>query len=287
MARIDINGIEIDYELIGEDDEPVVILTPGGRFPRDYAGVPELGAALTKGGMRVLLWDRPNCGASDICFDGASESALHAETLVGLVKALGLSRVMLAGGSAGSRISLLAAVRMPERVSKMFLWWVSGGPISLAQLAAYYCGDAAIAASIGGMERVADLPSFAQQLSRNPRGRDIILAWEPDAFIARMQLWAAAYTYSPTSPVPGVSDAEIADLTMPVTVLRSGKSDLSHTREASEQLAELLPNASLKEPPWPDQEWNNVSMIPNEPGRGRFERWPILAPMMLEFFREA
>ncbi len=283
MARIEINGIGIDHELIGAGDGPVIVITPGGRYPRDYPGVPQLGEALATGGYRVLLWDRPNCGASDISFAGSSESALHADVLVGLVNALGLERVAMVAGSAGSRISLLAAVQMPQRVSAMFLWWISGGPISLAQLAGYYTGDPAIAASRGGMEAVAALPGFAQQIERNPRNRDIILAWDPDAFIARMQQWAAAYAWSPVSPVPGISDAQIASLTMPVTVLRSGKSDIHHTRETSEQLAALLPNAHLKEPPWPDQEWNNVSAIPNEPGRGRFERWPLLAPMILDF----
>ncbi len=285
MSRIKVYGLEIDYEFVGDEAAPLTILTPGGRYPRDYPGVPQLAQSLVAGGQRVLLWDRPNCGASDICFDGASESALHADTLAGLVKALELQKFTLAGGSAGSRVSLLAAARMPDRVTKMFLWWISGGPICLAQLAAYYCGNEAIAAARGGMEAVADLPGFAQQIARNSRNHDLILKWDADAFIAQMQRWAAAYTYSPASPVPGISDTEIASLTMPVVVLRSGKSDISHTRQTSELVAAILPNATLLEPPWGDQEWNDVSMIPNVPGRGRFERWPLLAPMMLEFLK--
>jgi pimeloyl-ACP methyl ester carboxylesterase len=263
----------------------LVILTPGGRYARDTPGVPQLAQALADGGKRVLLWDRPNCGGSDISFAGDSESVMHAETLVGLTQALGLDHFALAGGSAGSRISLLAAVRMPQRVAKIFLWWISGGPISLAQLAGYYCGDAATAAVRGGMAAVANLPIFAEPIARNPRNRDLILAWDADAFIERMQLWARGYAYSDISPVPGISDAEIASLTMSVMVLRSGKSDLSHTRETSEKVATILPNASLVEPPWPDSEWNDVSAIPNAPGRGRFERWPLLAPMILGFLQ--
>jgi pimeloyl-ACP methyl ester carboxylesterase len=283
MARIAINGIEIDYEFIGDEGAPTAILTPGGRYPRDYPGLLELARELALGGHRVLSWDRPNCGASDVSFDGASESALHADTLIGLTEALGLERYSLLGGSAGSRISLLTAARHPERVEKLFLWWISGGPICLAQLAAYYTGEYAIAASADGMEAVANHPGFAQQIARNPRSRDIILRWQPDAFIARMQEWAAAYAYIPDSPVPGITPAQFAALNMPAIVLRSGKSDVSHPRETSEQVAALLPNVQLREPPWPDQEWNNCSKIPNEPGRGRFERWPLLAPMILEF----
>jgi pimeloyl-ACP methyl ester carboxylesterase len=285
--RTAIKGIWIDYEFVGDADAPAVVLTPGGRFPRDTPGLPQLAALLAAGGYRVLLWDRPNCGASDVSFEGPSESRLHADTLAGLVTALDLRDVALVGGSAGSRVSLMAAVKMPERLSKLFIWWISGGPISLAQLAAYYCGDAAMAASRGGMEAVAALPGFAVQIARNPRNRDLILAWRPEAFIARMQLWAQAYAYSETSPVPGISEAEFATLTIPVMVLRSGESDISHTREASEQTARLLPNARVCEPPWPDQEWNHCVTIPNEPGRGRFERWPLLAPMILDFLRES
>ena len=43
----------------------------------------------------------PNCGASDISFDGDSESALHARTLLGLIGDLDLGPTALAAGSAG------------------------------------------------------------------------------------------------------------------------------------------------------------------------------------------
>ena len=43
MARIEVNGLEIDYELIGPEGGQPLVLTPGGRYPRDSAGVPELG----------------------------------------------------------------------------------------------------------------------------------------------------------------------------------------------------------------------------------------------------
>lgn len=285
MARIDISGIGVDYEFIGEPGAPVAVLTPGGRYPKDTPGAPQLAALLAAEGWRVLLWDRPNCGASDISFDAGSETELHVKVLNKLIRALDLHRVALLGGSAGSRVSLIAAARDPEVVSHLIIWWISGGPISLAQLAAYYCGDSAMAAARGGMEAVAALPGWADQIARNPKNRDILLALEPDAFIEKMQQWAAAYAYSETSPAPSMSAADFARLTMPVHVFRSGRSDISHTRRASEWVHELIPHSELVEPPWPDQEWNNCSMIPNAPGRGRFERWPLLAPQLVEFLR--
>ena len=61
----------IEYEVVGEG-RPWVI-TPGGRFSKDSPGVRELAAALGERGNRVLIWDRPNCGASDVCFTGPSK----------------------------------------------------------------------------------------------------------------------------------------------------------------------------------------------------------------------
>ncbi|QIG78653.1 alpha/beta fold hydrolase [Stakelama tenebrarum] len=282
MARMQVDGIGIDYELIGEPGAPAVVVTPGGRFPRDMGGVPELAEALAAGGRQVLLWDRPNCGASDICFDGPGESAIQARALVGLVAALDLGPVALAAGSAGSRVSLIAASMAPERVSHLALWWISGGAISLAQLANYYCADAAMAATLGGMEAVADLPMWKAQIERNPANRDIILAQDKDDFIATMQRWAAGYAYSETSPVPGMTPEDFAKLTMPALIYRSGRSDLSHTRRTSEWVAELLPDAEITDPPWPDEEWNDRFRAQHH-GESLFAHWPDLAPEILAF----
>lgn len=282
MARIDIDGIEIDYELIGDVGAPAVAITPGGRFPRDMGGVPELAQALAKGGKRVLLWDRPNCGSSDVTFRGDNESQTQAEALVGLLRALDLGPTALAAGSAGSRCSLLAAAHDPAAVSHLVLWWISGGAISLAQLAAYYFGDCAIAAVRGGMEAVADLPIWQVQLARKPSNRDIILAQEPAAFVDKMQDWARAFAWSDSSPVPGMTPDSFARLTMPALIFRSGKSDVSHTRRTSEWVHELMPNSKLIDPPWPDTEWNDRSVEAHGGGRSLFANWPDLAPYILD-----
>jgi pimeloyl-ACP methyl ester carboxylesterase len=283
MPRIEIDGIGVEYELLGEAGAPVIALTPGGRFAKDTPGLPEFARTLVKGGRRVLLWDRPNCGASDICFDAESESELHGRTLTKLLRALDLAPATLAAGSAGSRVSLIAASRDPEAVSGLALWWISGGVIGLASLAMFYCAESATAASQGGMEAVAAAPGWAMQIARNPKNRDIILAQDPDAFIERMQRWATFFIPSKDSPVPGMTPADFARLKMPVLLFRNGKSDLSHTRRTSEWVHELIPHSQLVEPPWPDQEWNNRSAAMRTEGRGLFEGWPALAPALLEF----
>ncbi len=288
MAKIDVDGLEIDYELIGDEGAPPLVLTPGGRYPRDTAGVPELGRIFADNGYRVLLWDRPGCGASDIAFTAPSESVMNANALVGLVQALGLKDICLVGGSAGSRISLMGGIRMPDNVRKIAVWWLSGGAIGLAGLAWFYCGDQVAAASKGGMEAVVELPSWADQISRNPRIREILLAQDPWEFIEVMQKWAKTFNYRDDTPMPGISPEDFAGLTMPILVFRSGKPDMAHTRRTSEWVHELLPNSTLVEPPWREDEWNYVSTFPNdiEKRRGRFERWPLIAPMVLDFLKD-
>ncbi len=278
MARISINGLEIDYELLGPSGAPAIALTPGGRFPKDIAGLPQLAQALADGGRRVLLWDRPNCGASDICFDADSESALQGRTLAALIRRLELGPTALAAGSGGSRVSLIAASVDPEAVSHLVLWWISGGTIGLIQLAYYYCCEMAIAASKGGMAAVAAMPGWAVQIERNPRNREIILAQNPETFIKTMERWAAFYFPSNISPVPGMAPVDFARLRMPALIYRSGMSDLSHTRRTSEWLHELMPQSEFVEPPWADDEWNRRSGTP-----GIFSGWPALAPAILDF----
>lgn len=284
MARIDISGIGIEYELLGEPGAPAVALTPGGRFPMDTPGLRELGLELAAGGKRVLLWDRPNCGHSDISFDAESESEMGGRTLTQLIRALNLGPTALAAGSAGSRVSLIAASRDPEIISHMVLWWISGGTIGLLTLAAYYCGGSAILASQGGMEAVAASPEWAESIDRNPKNRDIILAQDKDKFLDTMQRWAAFYIPREDSPVPGMSPADFARLKMPVLIFRNGKSDISHHYETTERVHRLIPHSELRDAPWPDAEWNERSIARNKgEAPGLFVNWPKLAPYILDF----
>ncbi len=278
MARITIKNLEIDYELFGPKGAPAIALTPGGRFPKEIAGLPQLAQALADAGRRVLLWDRPNCGASDITFDTDSESGTQGRILAALIRELELGPTALAAGSGGSRVSLIAAATDPDAISHLVLWWISGGTLGMIQLAYYYCVEMAIAASKGGMQAVAAMPGWAVQIERNPRNREIILAQDPARFIKTMERWAAFYFPSETSPVPGLTPADFTRLRMPSLIYRSGASDLSHTRRTSEWVHELITQSELREPPWADDEWNRRSGTP-----GIFAGWPALASAILEF----
>jgi pimeloyl-ACP methyl ester carboxylesterase len=282
MAHISVAGVGICYELLGRAGDPAIALTPGGRSAMDAPGLRELAEVLVLGGRRVLLWDRPNCGRSDLCLSGDSESEMQADALCGLIRALDLGPTVIAGGSGGSRVSLLTAARDPEVCSHLVIWWISGGPIGLMQLATYYCGEAAVLASQGGMQAVLRASSWAGQFAANPAAKQAMLDVDRDKFIAIMQRWAAAYAPSDISPVPGMKPVDFARLTMPVLVLRSAKSDLSHTRATSEWVHGLIPRSTFIDPPWGDNEWNERSATPE---KGLFVNWPKLAPLILNFVR--
>jgi pimeloyl-ACP methyl ester carboxylesterase len=281
MATVEIDGTTIAYEIIGEGAPWVV--TPGGRFAKDTPGVRELAQALAAHGQRVLIWDRPNTGASGVRFTGASESEMQADSLAGLLLALDMAPACIIGGSGGARVSLLAAARHPEVASKLGMWWISGGVFGLMTLAVVYCGESIRAAWSGGMEAVVELPEWAEVLERNPSNRARLLALDPRQFIETLERWMLVYCPDPNATVPGLADDVCANLDVPTLVFRSGTSDPYHTRATSEGLHKLIPNSQLVEPPWGDDEWNTRSAAARSGNGNLFEGWPQLAAQLLEF----
>jgi len=279
MARIELSGTQIEYELLGDPGGQVVVINPGGRLSKDANGIRQFAEALVSGGLRALIWDRPNCGASDMRFDGETESRMQGRMLIELAQALDLGRVAVAGGSAGARTAMFAAICEPGTVSHLITWWISAGTLSLLSLGANYCSEPAIAASMGGMEAVVGLPSFADQIRRNPRNRDILLAQDPQEFIARMGQWAEAFAPPPEAPLPGMTEVDIGRLTMPVLIFRSSERDLYHPAWATEHTNKLLPHSKLIDAPWTDDEFTARMRTTD----GHFLDWYRLAPAMIEF----
>lgn len=272
-------GLAIGYEVIGSG-RPWVI-TPGGRDSRDTPGVRELATTLADRGNRVLIWDRPNTGESDVCFDGETESTMQADVLADLLVALDMAPAVIAGGSGGSRVSLLAAARHPDVAAALAVWWISGGVVGLVGLGTHYCSGSIRAAWTGGMEAVVALPEWAEVLERNPANRQRFLDQDPREFVATFERWMAAYCPCGHELVPGLADDHARALDVPALVFRSGASDLNHRRETSEQVAALLPRARLVEPPWGDTEWRERQAARNAgEAAGLFVRWPLLAPTL-------
>jgi pimeloyl-ACP methyl ester carboxylesterase len=206
---------------------------------------------------------------------------MQADVLAELLVHLDMTPAVIAGGSGGSRVSLLTAARHRDAAAGLALWWISGGVYGLMTLGLHYCGGSLTAAWNGGMEAVARLPEWAEALDRNPANRQRFLGQDPGEFVATMERWMAAYCPCGNELVPGLPDTDGRRLDVPALVFRSGASDVNHTRATSEQLARLLPNARLAEPPWGDTEWIERSAArPGGSGDGLFVRWPLLAPAL-------
>lgn len=280
MARADIDGLSIAYEVIGEG-QPWV-LTPGGRFSKDYPGVRQMAEALAAAGKQVLIWDRPNTGESDVCFTGENESAAQADALAGLLRRLGMAPAVIAGGSGGARVSLLTAIRHPDAAAGLAMWWISGGPYGLLSLGVHYCGNSIVAAWQKGMSAVVELPEWKEVLDRNPDNRKRMLDLDPQEFISTLERWMLAYYPCDDELIPGAPRSDTGALDVPTLVFRSGPRDVHHTRATSEAVAAGIPTARLVEPPWGEDEWLERTAAAD----GLFVRWPLLVPQLLDWSRE-
>jgi pimeloyl-ACP methyl ester carboxylesterase len=286
MATAKVDGLTLGYEVIGGNGQPWVI-TPGGRFTKEEPGIRELAEALAAAGKKVLIWDRPNCGESDVCFEGATESDMQADALASLLRHLGMTPAVIMGGSGGARVSLLTAANHPDVAAGLAVVWISGGVFGLLTLAVHYCGGSLRAAWADGMEQVAELPEWSEVTERNPANRQRFLDQERQTFVDTMERWMLAYCPRPGQHVPGLPDELARTISVPALVFRSGVSDAYHTRATSETLAGLIPDASLVEPPWPDTEWNDgTRRRAHGEQAGPFVKWPLLAPQLLSWAKE-
>ena len=87
MPLAQVRGVNINYKVLG-DRGPWVALSPGGR--RDISGIETQAKALADLGYRVVVFDRRNCGASDVVIDGKeSEYEIWADDIHELLSQLG------------------------------------------------------------------------------------------------------------------------------------------------------------------------------------------------------
>ncbi len=281
MATAKVDGLTLGYEVIGEGGGRPWSITPGGRFTKESPGVRQLAEALAAQGNRVLIWDRPNCGESDVCFEGSSESAMQADALAGLLRHLDMTPAVISGGSGGARVSLLAASRHPEAAAGVAVWWISGGVYGLLTLATHYCGGSLGAAwtrGHGGGGRVA-------RMGRGHGAEPLATASGSSTrtLPSSSPPWSAGCW--PTAPrrrarARPARRRRPRAWTCPPSCSAAARATPHHTRATSEALAWLLPRARLVEPPWGDREWIERQEARDE---GLFARWPLLAPQLLEW----
>jgi 2-hydroxy-6-oxonona-2,4-dienedioate hydrolase len=279
----EINGGRVVYELLGPADGQPIVLTPGGRFSKDVGGLRPLAEALVAGGMRVLLWDRPNCGQSDVQINGLSESHMRADTLAELVRRLDLAPLIVAGGSGGARDSLVTAINHPELVSKVATWWIVGGVYSQISLAAHYVLPSIQVVETQGIDAVLELPEWKALIEANPRNAERLRSLGTEEFHRVMLRWLNAYVPKPGQTIPGVQDHEFENITVPTLIIRGGQNDSSHPKRTSMEVHCLIPQSELVEPPWPEDAWEQQLQVYQNGTANLFDPWVQAAPLLLEF----
>jgi len=238
MPVTSIRGVDINYEIFGERG-PFVALQPGGR--RAGAALRSLAAKIAEAGNRVIVYDRRNCGASGIAIEGESENDEWAEDLHELLARLDALPAYIGGSSSGCRLALILALRRPEDVRGLLLWRVTGGAYAAERLTNQYYTSHIEAAEKGGMAAVCAMEHWSEVIKANPRARDILMAIEPQDFIARMARWRRSFQAGADHPVIGLSPTELRSMTMPACIAPG--SDPVHPRNAGQSAHRLMPNA--------------------------------------------
>ncbi len=241
MPVADIRGARINYEVVGDGDQWVV-LTPGGR--QELEGVRALGEQIAAAGYRVLLHDRRNCGASDVVIGGdESEQEIWADDLYELLQQLDALPAIAGGGSAGCRLSLLLALRHPHAVRGLLLWWVTGGQVAADRLGHNYYGQFIETAEAGGMAAVCESEFFSARIAQNRSNRDRLMAMEPERFVEVMARWSEFFMQGAELPVIGATEDELRSISVPACIVPGD--DAVHPRAVGDHLHTLIAGSEL------------------------------------------
>lgn len=282
---MEINGGNVVYEILGAKGD-FIALTPGGRYSKDIEGLRPLADELVKGGYRVLLWDRPNCGKSDLQFYGQSESHMRAETLHALITGLGIGPCAIAGGSGGARDSILTTILYPEIVTKLVTWNIVGGVYGSFVLGSYYLVPSILAVRGLGIKGLLHVDEWKERIAENAANRDRILAMDADEFLRVMLRWLNAFVPKPGQAIPGVDDEFFGDIKVPTLIIRGGENDWDHPKRTSLEVNCLIKGSTLIDPPWPEDAWERAG---EDRASGKvkrfnmFDTWVQAAPAILDF----
>lgn len=290
MPEIEISGGIVAYELIGPEAGVPCVVTPGGRFSKDYRGVRPFAEALAAGGKRVLIWDRPNCGVSDVQIFGDSESHMRATVLAELLMRLEMTPVIAMGGSGGARDTLLLSILHPDLVAKVIVWSIVGGAYSSMFLASVYVMNEIRMVRRNGIEGILKLSgpagSWSDLVAVNPRNEQRLRDIGAEEFQRVMWRWFDAYVPKPNEAIPGVPDWQFGSIHVPTLIVRGGAGDIDHPRRTSLEVHSLIPGSRLIDPPWPEDAWERAQEARDAGKGGIFDPWMLAVPAFLDFIDE-
>jgi pimeloyl-ACP methyl ester carboxylesterase len=242
MPFANVRGASINYKVLGNGG-PWVALSPGGR--RDLGAVEPLARWLADAGHRVVIFDRRNCGASDVVIAGEdSEYEIWADDLHELLAQLRAVPAFVGGSSSGCRTALLFALRHPQAVRGLLLWRVTGGRFACERLAEEYYGQYIAAARRGGMAAVCEMEHWKERIAARPENRERLMNVDAEDFIAVMSHWREYFLRSADLPVIGATESELKRIEAPAFVIPGN--DNTHGQRTGENLARILPHAEVR-----------------------------------------
>jgi len=260
MPITKVRGVNINYKILG-DHGSWIALSPGGR--RDISGIQLLAGKVAEKGHRVVIFDRRNCGASDVVIDGnESEYEIWADDIHELLSQLGALPAAIGGSSSGCRTSLLFTLRHPQAVKALLLWRVTGGRFACERLAQEYYGQFIEAAKRGGMTAVCEMEHWKERIAARPENRDALMKMDPQRFIAVMSHWREYFLKGADLPVIGATEEELRSIKVPACIVPGN--DNTHGRQTGENLGRLLQKSEVHvlfpkhydEPLGPREEWD-------------------------------
>jgi pimeloyl-ACP methyl ester carboxylesterase len=260
MPLAKVRGVNMNYKILG-DRGPWVALSPGGR--RDISGIELLASCVAERGHRVVVFDRRNCGASDVVIDGAdSEYEIWADDIHELLRQVGALPAVVGGSSSGCRTALLFALRHSEAVRSLLLWRVTGGRFACERLAQEYYGQFIEAAKQRGMAAVCEMEHWKERIAARPENRAALMKMAPERFIAVMSHWRDYFLKGADLPVIGATEEELKSIRVPACIVPGN--DNTHGRQTGETLGRLLQKSEVHvlfpkhydEPLSPREEWD-------------------------------
>lgn len=243
---IEVNGVNVHYKIYGTG-ESVLILLHG--FGASLFSWHEVTTPLAEYGT-VIAYDRPAFGLTERPLEWEGENPYsqdaQVELVIGLMDALGVEKATLVGNSAGGTVSMLTALKYPERIESLIL----------VDPAVYAGGGApAWIRPVLGTPQMRHLgPLFARQIQA--QGVEFIkTAWHDPRKISQatfdgyqkplqVENWdKALWELTLSSRESGLAE-RVKEFALPILVI-TGDDDRIVPTEQSLRLAEELPNAAL------------------------------------------
>jgi pimeloyl-ACP methyl ester carboxylesterase len=272
-----INGVNINWRLVG-DHGPWVVMTTGGRRGHDEF-VP-LAEKIARYGYRVMLHDRRNTGASDIRIEGdEGEEVIWTRDMHALLSEQNALPAFFSGSSAGARTSILFYLRYPQAVRGLLLLRVTGGPFAAGRLPEQYYGQFIRAAEQGGMAAVCAVDAWKERFTANPANAEYMARLPLERFIAVMKRWNEIFVAGAHHPVMGVTAEQLRSIKTPTIIIPGN--DNTHSSVSGLTAHSHIPGSALHRLPIEDQD---VPLIPYPLwGDGRYE--DEIARVFVEFMK--